>query len=45
MAYYSIHGRISYILEANSKSPIGEKKKRKRKRSYVEQIESKKQAH
>ena len=34
---YSIHGHISYILEANSKRPIREKKIRNK--SYVEEIE------
>ena len=36
---YSIYGYISYILETNLKKRIREKKKRNRKRSYVEEIE------
>ena len=32
---YSIQGHISYILEANSKRPIREKKKINRKRSKL----------
>ena len=35
---YSIHSHISYIIEDNSKRSI-RKKKRIRKRSYVEEIE------
>lgn len=36
---YLIHGHISYIFEVNSKKPIREKKKIKRKQSYAEEIE------
>ena len=34
-----IHGHISYIFEVNSKKPIREKQKIKRKQSYAEEIE------
>ena len=37
---YSIHGHVSYILEANSKMSIRQKEKNyKTKYSYVEEVE------